>query len=153
MQQQLNILVNYLGPDQFTYSLTRSLSTRQSNLDVIIFYENITRFLIPPIFPMFQIFEAWAQHGITISTDINTTLKLIEFPGPSKKFFYVWDVEWLRGQQRIFDIYNKVYNNKDIKIIARCENHAKLIENNFNNKVAGIVPEFDIKTLQKVISL
>ena len=150
--RQLNFLVNYLGPTQLTYSLTRSLSVRQKDFDIIIFYENLTRFLVPPIFPMFQIAEAWAQPGITISTDLSTTRKLIEFPGTTKKFFYVWDVEWLRGKQRVFDIYKQIYGNPEVQIITRCENHAKLIENNFNRQIAGVVREFDIPSFKEIIT-
>lgn len=150
--QQLNFLVNYLGPTQLTYSLIRSLSIRQKDFDTIIFYENLTSYLIPPIFPMMQLAEAWGQNGIIISTDLSTTRKMIEFPNIARKIFYVWDVEWLRGKQRVFDLYHSIYTNKDMEIITRCDNHAKLIENNFNRKVLGIVPEFDLTILKEILS-
>ena len=105
-----------------------------------------------PSFPVMQSVEAWGQQGVMISTDLSTTCKLIKFPSASKKFFYVWDLEFLRGFAPInYDLIKKVYLNKDIDLIARCEHHAKVIENNFNRKVTKIVQDFNIAEILEVV--
>jgi hypothetical protein len=94
-----------------------------------------------------HISEAWGQKGTTIATSLSTANQLLSFPGPSSKLFYVWDLEWLRGQHRYADNYIQIYCNPDLVLIARSTPHAQIIHNNFNREISHIVSDFDLEKL------
>ena len=70
---------------------------------------------------------------------------------PSKKFFYVWDLEWARQHGKEFDYIVKAYSNKEVNLIARSDDHAKAIKNYCNRDVCGIVPNFNMDQLMEII--
>ena len=151
----LGFLTKNLGSGQLGFFLIKNINDyldQDRTHDITVFTEEHPMSCSTPSFPVMQSVEAWGQRGVMISTDLSTTCKLIKFPSASKKFFYVWDLEFLRGFAPInYDLIKKVYLNKDIDLIARCEHHAKVIENNFNRKVTKIVQDFNIAEILEVV--
>lgn len=96
------------------------------NIDINIFYEDYDRVPIKPEFSMMQNRYAWGYNGILISTDLHTTEILEHFVGPSKKMFYVWNLEWLYSNN-MFSSYSHLYQSKNIDLIARSEHHSQII--------------------------
>jgi hypothetical protein len=99
-----------------------------------------------------QMAEAWGMEGISIATCLSTANSLINFPVASRKLFYMYDLEWLRGNQRSYDALYNIYQNKDFDFIARSETHAKLIENCLNRKPIGIIPQLDIMSIKQCLA-
>jgi len=148
--KKVGVLLREYGAGQLGYLLARNIHAYQDevgDIDIIVYYENLHRNPVTPRFAIMQIAEAWCQDGVMIATNITTASKLINFPGTNKKYFYVWDLEWTRGQYRDYDFFKSIYTNKRLKLIARCEHHKKAIENAFDVKVDSIVDDVNIKEM------
>lgn len=148
-----SILVNSLDVSQLSISLCKNLNevlTKTPYLDTIVYYQTWGKLPFAPQFAMLMEREFWGAQGVAISTDIKTTEKLIKCPGPTKKFFYVWNLEWLNMQNIDYDRMNNVYNNDGIELIARSIYHAALLEMVWK-KPAFIMEDFEPETLKKIL--
>jgi hypothetical protein len=154
MRKNINFLVTDLGASQQNYYLINNINKIHDeivDLNINIFSENLSRFCLPVKFSVMSVAEAWAQEGPFVSTNFSTTSKLIKYPRASHKLFYIWDLEFLRGEGRIYDIYAPIYLNKEIELICRSEDHKKIVENTFNRNVKYIVENFDIEKILDII--
>tara|TARA_R110000824_G_scaffold9366_1_gene41885 strand:- start:1238 stop:1693 length:456 start_codon:yes stop_codon:yes gene_type:complete len=145
------IVVGDLGPSQLSYYVIRNCNdelTRNNKDDFVVFVENLSRFAMQPNFGLMSIDEIWSFNGLLIATSISTALQVKKATNNSKKYFYVWDLEWTRPHGHDF-LYN-IEAFKDIDLIARSEEHAKAIKNYCNRDVVGIVEDFNLQELYKV---
>lgn len=151
---KLSLLLNNTGSSQIAYFAIREINKmaeKRPSVDATIFYENIQRNCLPPNFAIMQIAEAWNQDGSIIATSLSTAHKMMGFMS-QKKFFYVWDLEWIRnGGQSQYEHYFQVYTNDSVGLIARSESHKKCIENAFNREVVGVVPDCNMDKMIEVI--
>lgn len=155
---QLNFLVEHMGNSQLSYELSRTLNNladKRSDIDAIVFFNTLTRSRIVPKFAMMQMIEAWGQKGYTIATSCATTRKMMTFPGPQKRFFYVWDLEWIRGEKRTYDMFAPLYQDPRIILITRSGIHRDALDNGFNigrlGKPIYVVEDFNEEQLLEVI--
>lgn len=151
MKLQINFLVRDLIASQLSYYLTKNLNDAQ-NINGIVFYENLVPPCLIPKFTTMNISEAWAQPGISIATTLSTAHKLVNFTGRAKKYFYVWDLEWLRGRNRVYTMYSPFFCNNELTLIARSEEHKKIIENNFNREIKIVCPDFNMDILARELT-
>ena len=154
MFRNINILVDNLGAGQMALQLGTSINdyvVTHHDTDIIVFYDNMHRQCMMPNFTIMQMAEAWCQTGPTIATSIATAIKLVDFPGPQMKFFYVWDMEWMRGPQRVWGIFEDVFTHENLTLIARCEQHQKVISQCFNVKVSHVVEDCSVLQFIDVI--
>ena len=155
MQNKVNILVPELGPSQRNYYLIRNLNhhlEQKGNINnVNVFAENLSRFCLTPAFAVMNVAEAWGQPGNFVATSLSTASKLMTYPMAKRKFFYVWDLEFLRGEQRSYDNYAPVYLNKDFELICRSKEHADIIYNSFNLVVDHVVENFELNKLFEIM--
>lgn len=151
---KLSLLLNNTGSSQIAYFAIREinkLAETEPSVDATIFYENIQRNCLPPNFAIMQIAEAWNQDGSIIATSLSTAHKMIGFMS-RKKFFYVWDLEWIRnGGKSQYEHYFQVYTDRSIELIARSESHKECIENAFNREIKHVVSDFDMKEMMEAI--
>jgi hypothetical protein len=146
--------VDDIGGGQLGYYLSRNLNVflaKHYDTDVTVFYDTMHRQCMMPNFPVMQMAEAWGQHGPAVATSISTAIKLLDFPGPSPKLFYVWDLQWIRRGQQMWEIFEYVYCNPRLTLIARGEDHQRVISQCFNRDVEYIVDDFNIEQLLGVI--
>lgn len=151
---KLGITVSSLGPNQLAYHTIKNLNLHldvRPDLDPIVFYENNIRPCLPMNFASMQIYEAWGYDGIVVATSLSNAHKLLEFPASTAKFFYVWDLEWLRLQFKQYRSLVQIYRNPDLKLIARSESHKDIIEDCWNTKVVGVVDNLDMGQLLGII--
>ena len=151
---KIGISVNDLIPSQLSYYLTKNINEKCSDSvdhDFVIFFENLSGKITEPNFGMMNTTEIWSFQGHLITTSISTTLTAIKSMSPSEKYFYVWDLEWLRDRGKNFEYNIPAFIDKDIKLIARSETHAKAIKNYCNRDVIGIVEDFNLDQLIGVI--
>ena len=146
------IVVGDLGPSQLSYYVIRNCNKAlESNNkdDFIAFVENLSAFAMQPNFGLMSIDEIWSfDNGLLVATSVSTALQVKKATNNSKKYFYVWDLEWTRNHGHDF-LYN-IEAFKDINLIARSEEHALAIKNYCNRDVAGIVEDFNLEELYKV---
>ena len=91
--------------------------------------------------------EVWSFQGHLITTSISTTMTAIKSMSPAEKYFYVWDLEWLRDHGKNFEYNIPAFIDEDISLIARSKTHAMAIKNYCNRDVIGIVEDFNLDQL------
>lgn len=138
-------MVDSLDPSELVTRITLS-SLEKHDLDVILFFERIARAATPHLCSNMHSYEAYGFNGPTIATNLKTAFKLIRFPSPKPKFFFVNDLEWLHMDVKNYEILEPIYRNNELSIIARSNDHAKLIENCWNIKVDHVVENYDFFT-------
>lgn len=119
--------------------------------DIVGFFEEEGYFTLEPKFACMHLNELWGFHYPVVATSLNTASDLIKNPSPTKKLFYVYDLEWISFEQKDFVRLAEVYRHSDLEIICRSESHKKIFENCWNRSVKHIIDKFDIDKLLKVI--
>jgi hypothetical protein len=94
--------------------------------------------------------HSWNYDGVLISTSLPTTVILGSNIRAKKKYFYVYDLEWMFLQKPIFKQINGLYNNPDIELIARSQSHYDLLTKLWKEPVA-IVDNFKYTDLMKLL--
>jgi hypothetical protein len=151
----IGVMVDSLAASQLCYYFidnTNKFLAANPKASVFAFYEELSYPCIFPEFSFMQIFEAWGFNGTLIATNLTSAAKLCRFTATDKKFFYVWDLEWTRHGQREFAGLETVYRNSSLRLIARSNDHARVIENCWNTKVHGVVNNFDYNQLLEIIN-
>lgn len=144
-------LLNNLSISQNSYNMIKSfnqLSGNQNN--VCCFYHNLSSPPVEPLFAMMNIYYLNLFKGSVIATSLHTAQTLLNLNTKVNKYLYLWDLEWLTRPVRYEHALN-ILTNKDLKIIARSESHAKVIENFCNKKVCGIVDNWESEKLLQII--
>ena len=147
---KLGFAVNNLGASHLAYCLLRNIKSfmeERYDTDIIVFYENLVPPCIPPSCAVMQIHEAFGYDGTLVATSLSTAEKLLRFPGPKARAFYVWDLEWLRMPQKSFEELRSVYGNPELTLLARSLDHAEILADVWNRPVEAIVEDFDLKTI------
>lgn len=147
------IVVDSLGRSQMAYELTRELNRINrlpSYWDIIVFYHTYDKMIKKPNFAMMMEQELWGFDAPVLATDLATADRLIKSPCPTKKFLYVWDLEWTLKNYDV-DLLASVYMNKNIELVARSVEHAKIITNCWRKPVE-IIEGFNYEQLAKLLS-
>jgi hypothetical protein len=128
------------------FSINRILKENKHKVDFTLFYENLAA---PPIKPMcssMNLVEAFQFPGVLVSTDINTTSKLLNMPA-KKRVFYCYDAaEHQRANYSYTDLLN-IYRAPGVLYLARSIDHANLLKNNWNMDNVGIMENFNLEAL------
>lgn len=147
------ILTSRIDKSQSGFQITKcinDISLNKVNVDIMVF---VREFSAPPMVPLFstlQESEVWGFDAPVIATDLQTASTLINTTGPTKKYFYVWDLEWMRINSFKHKTLSKIYNNKNLELIARSERHSKIIENCWR-KPSHIMQDFSSDELLEII--
>ena len=148
------ILVNKIDGSQLGFSITNCInhiSENMVNVDIVVFTQEPSA---PPLTPLFAVMpetEVWGFDAPVISTSLETASTLINATGPSKKYFYVWDLEWMRLDRYMHKELSKIYNNKKIELIARSKRH-QLITGQCWRYPSHIMNDFNHKDLMRIIN-
>jgi len=145
-------IVKNLGPSQCNFFLVKEfnkLSEDCSN-SCSVFVNNVTIPVTDPCFscPIVTFLPQFS--GSCIATSISTANQLLECTGTTKKFLYIWDLEWLNNPASYSETI-KIMSNKKINLIARSNSHAGVINNFCNRDVCGIVEDWDKDQLLNIM--
>jgi len=151
--KNIGFLVDSLGQSQLSYYLVENLNKWIGNQkDATIFFENVGLPISFPKFAQMNIVEMASFKGPLVATNISTARKLMFAATSPHLYFYVWDLEFLRGRQRDYMYHLEVFMNPRLKIICRNEDHKIAVENAFNIKVLGCVENFAMDQFQKLLA-
>ncbi len=149
----LGFLVDNLQNSQMSYYLIskgNEYVKEHTGADIIAYYENLSIKVVKPHFAVLQIAESLNHNGPLVSTSIKMLQWLSRHQSNAAKYLYVWDLEFLRtpvlDESIVYNWYHNGYN-----IIARCDDYAKVLENNFDVKIAEVIPDFDISRFMSFI--
>ena len=150
---KISAVLDNVGPSQNTFYMIKEFNKLVASYEncCSAFVNRITAPVIKPLFscPIIAFFSGY--NGIAISTTIKETVSMLRSSNNSTKFLYLWDLEWLYKPD-YYEITYNILNNKDLKLIARSESHARVIENFGNKPVCGIVNNWNKDALLEVVS-
>ena len=146
---KIGVCVSNFGPSQLSYNFLKNANEMLKNrcdISVYGFYENLSRPLIGPSFGIFNMTEVYGFDGVLVTTTVQQTFQTLNFPRPSKRVFYVNDIEWVRHHGLSYEYYQHVFRSK-IRKVARSEEHAYIIKNCFNIGHVDVNPNFNLEEL------
>jgi len=147
------ILVKKVDNSQLGYYVTKAINHIAENFvntDVVVFARE---HVVPPVMPLFSTMpetDIWGYDAPVIATDLETARVLIDSCGPTKKYFYVWDLEWLRLGEFSHKQLSDIYNNEEIELIARSNRHYMIIKECWKEP-SFVMSDFNPSTLMEVI--
>jgi len=153
MIPRVNFLVDNIGASHMAFYMIDEAHkmSEQGKATVSVFYDQLHRPCRRVMLPTMMMIEAWAQPGVSIATSMSTAARLLSFPGPQIKMFYVWDMTW-NSNPKPYGPATQLFRDPSLSIIARCADHARVLENNFNVEVRYVLENFDHELLLEAIS-
>ena len=150
--RKIAAILDTLSASQNSFYLIKEFNKLQSDnqYSPVCFYNNLSATPVKTHFACMNISYYSHFDGVTITTSIDTANTAIKTNNNSKKFLYLWDMEWLRNPMD-FNYVNSVLSNDDIAIISRSNSHSDLIKNYCNKEVAGVVQDWDMEQLEKIV--
>jgi hypothetical protein len=89
-----------------------------------------------------QMIEATGQDGVMIATSLPTASQLLSFSHISKKYYYIWDLSWMRIVPRLYQTTARIMTDPTLRLLVRSESHLRAVENAYNVSVHGIIDNF-----------
>lgn len=150
---RIGISVDSLGISHLAMVLIEQLNKINQidkYVDPIVFYHRYDRLLKTPFFAMLQEQAMWGYDAPVIATNLKTAQTLLFCPKPTKKFFYLWDLEWT---YTIYDVDKiaKIYCHEDLHLIARSKTHFQIIEQCWK-KPCAILEDFNNEQIIDIIT-
>jgi hypothetical protein len=128
----------------FLVQETNNLLEKRSDVSVIFFTNKQEVPCFIPCFAVMAPTELYNFTGYAIATNIDTASKLLQLPGPKKKFFMINNFEWV-GKVYSHEYLRSIYANPQIILIVRnFQEHATILECWGTN--AGVIPDFNLET-------
>jgi hypothetical protein len=149
----IGIVCNNIGPNQLAYYAIKSGNefVESGDNDLVIFFYELMPECIRPNFGVMNLSEAYNYNGVLVATDLNSATRILEYPGTRNKYFYVWDLEYLRIGQKNYEDFCNIYNNPRLPLIVRSKSHKHYLGTIWGGNVIGIEEQANIKNLQKII--
>jgi hypothetical protein len=133
MITKLGLLVPDLAPSQLAYFLTRRVNQELSgrtDLDAVCFAKRIAKPCLVPHFAVMGRVDLWGFDGAAVATDLESAHALLKCPTVPKKFFYVWDLEWVRIKGRAaYEDLAAVYQHPELTVVTRGPDHRRVVKN------------------------
>ncbi len=148
------LLVEQIDISQLGYCMSVSLNqlvVDRPDMDFLVFYESWAKAPMPMRFASIMEREAWGFNGTMISTNLKTTERMIRCPGPKRRLFYVWNLEWTYLNGFSYEYIRNIYCNPSIELIARSKTHSDLITKLWK-KPAYIMENFDKRVLEEIVT-
>ncbi len=152
MSRNISAFMESLGPSQNAFYLIKEWNKAQEDtaLSLGVF---VNAHSLPVSTCMFSYkLSAFlsSYNGVLISTTIKNAAISLKTPTKMSRYLYLWDFGWTKGKSSYASICEVLRNDK-IKIIARSQEHADMIENFCNKKPVGIVDNWNIDQIKDII--
>lgn len=124
--KSFGVMVDKLGKDQTSYTVTKELN-RVEKWCPILFFFDYDEPMWTPNFARMQMEHSFYFGHPVVATSLETAQLLIQCLGPTKKFYYMFNLDWLY----YYDAekkYRGIYQNPALNLIVRNEDHARLVE-------------------------
>lgn len=141
----ISTLINDLSASQNAFYMIKEFNKCIENTDISVGVF-CNRHSVPVTQPLFSCRLAnflVSYNGIVIATTLEEAETILKLPNKSKRYLYLWDLDWLENPV-FFSAAMNILRNDKLEILARSESHAKVIEHFCNRKVKGIVDNWNI---------
>ena len=151
-KMQIASIVDDLGASQRNFYMIKEFNKGAVSKDLSMgaFYNRPSMCITTPHFSCKNISFLSGYHGVAISTTIEGADSLLKSHNNSDKYLYLWNIEWLSSVVN-FDAVCRILLDDRLKIIARSDSHAVIINNFCNKEVSGVVDNWNIDELRKII--
>ena len=143
MRKSLGILVDDMSSSQLRFYMTMRLNElSKKNIECVAFFQNLSLGPVPTCFATMNVVDCFSFSGSAIATSVSTAQKLLNCPGPKRKYLYFWDLFWLRNHPKInYEYLANIFSDDRLIPIARSETHKSIIERAWNIKVPHIIDD------------
>lgn len=155
---KIGVVINSLYSSQLAYYAIRNINDniRKDYLTNFIFF--VKDLVVPCVEPECGVMrweELWGFDSHVVTTDLEGTRKALLTPGPKSINYYMYDLEWARrGKMALtYEDYAGIYQNPQVKLIAKTEEYKKMTENIWNTKVAGVCNDFNLTQMLPIIGV
>ena len=153
--KSFGVLVNSLWIDQSSYTIIRGLNRFvevDSKWSPVVFHLNHSPTMGVPLFSRMAMENLMYFGHPAISTCLETSEILLNAVGPTKKFAYLWNLDWLYHNDTE-EKYRGVYSNSSLNLIVRCKEHAHLLERCWLVRPSGlfIVEDFRYDKIARIL--
>jgi len=150
--KNISAFVQDLAVSQKSFYLIKEFNRCLNDTDVStsVFIE---RPAIPPITPCFScksVAFLSGYSGTIIATTIDGTDKILKASNASSKYLYLWDMEWLETPM-FFEPAMRILRDDRLKLIARSQSHAELIESFCNKKPVAVISDWNIQRIYELL--
>lgn len=145
-------VINDLGPSQNSFYLIKEFNKAIGNrsLCLSVFFQRSAIPIVPAMFSCRSVSFLSGYHHNAVATSLQEAKIILNGNNCSKKFLYLWDLEWLRTSCKYESICDILLDDR-LNIIARSESHATMIKNFCNKEPIGIVDNWNINQLIEVV--
>lgn len=143
----IGLIIPNLSASQLAFEMITQANklSFESDNEYILFPLTITQACVKPTVAVMNISEIYDFSGVLIATNLYSAAHLANAKNEARKIFYVWDLEYLRGNMNY--VQNMlIYTDKRLELICRSHDHAKMIKN-FCNREAKVVEDCNIKEM------
>ena len=145
-------VLNNIGPSQKAFYMIKELNELAKDPDnsCAAFIELMGVCVIKPFFSCYNIAFFSEYHGTAIATTLEEANIILQTSNNTNKYLYLWNLEWLNKPIN-YTAALDILLNPELKLIARSDSHAKVIENFCNKTPAGIVEDWNRHQLKEIV--
>lgn len=150
----IGIILPNLEVNQLAYEIISSINHEilaGGKHDYRVFIENISLFSIRPLCAVMSIPEIWSYSGLLVSTTLDNTEFSLRLTTDVMRVFYIWDMEWLRGQKNYLRNLS-ILRNPNLVLISRSEDAARELERYSNRRPNMVASRLSLGDLANVIT-
>lgn len=151
--KKIGFMINQINQSQQYTALSKNINTlceKYKDIDPIVFYNDNFNTDPNSQFAIIQMVESLDYDGILIATDTISAHILKKCMVSKKKYFYIWNIDW-HISNRPFGFIKDIYLNNEIELIARSQDHFKLIKSVFKEP-KHIIEEFSYEQIRNIIN-
>ena len=146
-------ILNDLGPSQKSFYMIKEFNkaamSRQFSMSA--FYSRPSMPVTKPHFSCKNISFLAGYDGAAIATDLIGADMLLKSHTSAHKYLYLWDIDWITHPVN-FTVACNILLDKRLKIIARSDSHATVIDNFCNKQPDGILDNWNMESLIRILN-
>ena len=153
MNINIAAVVNDLSPSQKTFYLIKSFNKFIEDVNICpsVFQSRSCNPVIQPLFSCKMTSSFSSYKGVAISTNLEDAELTLRASNNTDKYLYLWDLSWIYTPVK-FSKAMEILRNDNLKIIARSDSHASVIENFCNKSVEDILEDWNPNKLLTIIN-
>jgi hypothetical protein len=151
---RVGFLLEDFGVSQMAYEFIHNTNTYLKNhigTDIIGFFENPVAPILQPNFALMNVNQAWYYDSYLVATSLSSLEKILKFPRVTRRYFYIYDLEWTRINPKTWEWLSNFYQNPKIQIITRGKSYTETVESCWNQPVRATIENFNIEQFLEVM--
>lgn len=135
--KNIGVLLGDLFSSQWAFDIietTNRLADHQLNVSLFVLEHSMP--VLVPRTGTFSALDAYGYDGPLVATNLETAQIALRTASPPSLYLWAQDLEWTRVGVFDYRTFARVYRHPRIRLLARSEDHARLLANLWNTDVA-----------------